>query len=31
MKDIISILLGLLFVDIIFKSYSKNVIVNSRS
>ena len=31
MNDIISILLGLLFVDIIFKSYSKNVIVNSRS
>ncbi len=31
MKDIISILLGFLFVDIIFKSYSKNIIVNSRS
>ena len=31
MEKIISIFLGLLFVDIIFKSYSKNIIVNVRS
>lgn len=31
MRDILSIIMGLLFVDIIFKSYSKNVIVNIRS
>ena len=31
MRDILSIFIGLLFVDVIFKSYSKNVIVNIRS
>ena len=31
MRDILSIFIGLLFVDVIFKSYSRNIIVNIRS
>ena len=31
MRDILSIFIGLLFVDIIFRSYGKNIIVNVRS
>ena len=30
MDKCVSILLGILFVDIIFKSYSKNIIINVR-
>ena len=31
MANGVSIILGIVFVDIIFKSYSKNIIINVRS